>query len=135
MDPHPGVEGEQVVLPVAPEAVVPGGAGREVAAVGPERVVAVEAHDDPAGEDQVQVGAEGVAEQDVLHGADRQAGGEGRGGEGKGTQPPTAVCKMEAQSEYAHVAYTFLHVWAPICMLSRCLATKISASELRRKFY
>ena len=50
-----------------------------------------------------------------------------------GTQPPTAVGKMEAQSEHAHIAYTFLHVWAPICMLSRCLVTKISASELRRK--
>ncbi len=31
---------------------------------------------------------------------------------------------MEAQPECAHVAYTFLHVWAPICMLSRCSVTK-----------
>ena len=41
---------------------------------------------------------------------------------------------MEAQSEYVHIANTFLHVWAPICMLSRCLLIKISASELTRKF-
>ena len=41
---------------------------------------------------------------------------------------------MEAQSEYVHVAHTFWHVLAPTCMLSRCLSTKISASELRRKF-
>ncbi len=28
------------------------------------------------------------------------------------TQPPTLVCKVEAQLEYAHaVAYTSLHVW------------------------
>ncbi len=41
---------------------------------------------------------------------------------------------MEAESEYARVAYTFWHVWAPIRMLSRCLLNKISASELSRKF-
>ena len=41
---------------------------------------------------------------------------------------------MEAQSEHVHVACTFSHVWAPFRMLSRCLLTKISASELRRKF-
>ncbi len=29
------------------------------------------------------------------------------------------VCKMEAQSERVHVAYTFSHVWTPTCMLSR----------------
>ena len=42
--------------------------------------------------------------------------------------------KMEARSEHAHVACTSLHVPHPICMLSRCLSTKISASELSRKF-
>ena len=41
---------------------------------------------------------------------------------------------MEAQSEHAHDAYTLLHVWHRFCMLSRRLATKISASELSRKF-
>ena len=40
---------------------------------------------------------------------------------------------MEAQSEHVHVARTFSHVSAPICMLGRCLVTKIPASELRRK--
>ena len=34
------------------------------------------------------------------------------------TQPPTVVCKVEAQSGYAHIACL-----APICMLSRCLLT------------
>ncbi len=38
--------------------------------------------------------------------------------------PPMVVCKMEAQSEYVHVAYTFLHVWHPICVVSRWLLTK-----------
>ncbi len=40
------------------------------------------------------------------------------------TQPPTAVCKIEAQSEYIHIAYTFFARLVPICMLSRCLLTK-----------
>ncbi len=31
---------------------------------------------------------------------------------------------MEAWSEYAHIAYPFLHAWAPICTLRRCLSTK-----------
>ncbi len=31
---------------------------------------------------------------------------------------------MEAQSEYAHIAYAFSHVLAPIRMLRRCLLTK-----------
>ncbi len=35
-----------------------------------------------------------------------------------GAQPPTVLCKMEAQSEYVHIAYMFLHVLVPICMLS-----------------
>ena len=42
----------------------------------------------------------------------------------KPTQPPTVACKMEAQSEYVHIASTFLHVWRPICVLTRCLSTK-----------
>ncbi len=40
------------------------------------------------------------------------------------TQPPTVACKMEAQSEYVHVAHTFLHIWLRLVMLSRCLSTK-----------
>ena len=39
-------------------------------------------------------------------------------------QPPTVACKMEAQSEYVHVAYTAFARFAPICMLGRCLLTK-----------
>ncbi len=45
-------------------------------------------------------------------------------------QPPMAVCKMEAQSEYVHVAHTFgtnLHAQS-------VLINKISASELSREF-
>ncbi len=42
--------------------------------------------------------------------------------------------KVEAQSECVRVAHTFLHIWAPIRMLGRCLVTKFSASELSRKF-
>ncbi len=34
------------------------------------------------------------------------------------------VRNLEAQSEYVHIAYTFWHVLAPICMPSRCLVTK-----------
>ncbi len=26
------------------------------------------------------------------------------------SQPPTVVCKTEAQSEHAHIAHTFLHI-------------------------
>ncbi len=49
-------------------------------------------------------------------------------------QPATVACKMEAQSECAHVAHTFfLHVCAPTRMLGWHLLTKISASELSRK--
>ncbi len=50
-------------------------------------------------------------------------------------QPPTVVCKMEAQLEYIHIAC--MHVFAClalICMLSQWLLTKISASEFRQKF-
>ena len=50
------------------------------------------------------------------------------------SQPPMVVCKMEAQSEHARVAYTFFARLEPTCMLGRCLLTKLSASELRRKF-
>ncbi len=41
------------------------------------------------------------------------------------TQPPTVVCKMEAQSEYVHIAYAFFARSAPTCMLSN----KISAQK------
>ncbi len=42
---------------------------------------------------------------------------------GKRTQPPTVVSKNGSSVGICtvHAAYTFLHVWAPICMLSRCL--------------
>ena len=42
--------------------------------------------------------------------------------------------KMEARSEYSHVACTFLHVWRPILHAQSMLIDKISASELSRKF-
>ncbi len=51
-----------------------------------------------------------------------------------GAQPPTVACKMEARLEYIHIAHTFCARVAPICTLGRCLLTKISASELSRKF-
>ncbi len=42
---------------------------------------------------------------------------------------------MEAQSERVHVAHNvFARFLAPTCMLGRCSATKISASELSLKF-
>ncbi len=45
------------------------------------------------------------------------------------TQPPTIVaCKMEAQSEYAHLACTFSHIWLRFVCLSWCLL----ANFLRR---
>ncbi len=50
------------------------------------------------------------------------------------SQPATVACKIWARLEHARVACTFLHVYAPICMLSRCFRDKVSASELRRKF-
>ncbi len=34
-----------------------------------------------------------------------------RGWGERATQPPTVACKMEAQLEYVHNAYTLLHVW------------------------
>ena len=40
------------------------------------------------------------------------------------TQPPTVACKMEAQLEYVHIAFTFLHVWRRFGMLSQRLLTK-----------
>ncbi len=44
--------------------------------------------------------------------------------------------QMEAQLEYipVHIANTFFARSAPICKLSWCLLTKISASELSKKF-
>ncbi len=37
------------------------------------------------------------------------------------SQPPTVACKMEAPSEYVHVAYTFLHVWRRlVCSVGAC---------------
>ena len=34
------------------------------------------------------------------------------------SQPPTVVCKVEeAQLEYVHIAYTFLHVWRQFACL------------------
>ena len=50
------------------------------------------------------------------------------------SQPATVARKVEALSEHVHVAYTFLPRLALICMLSRGLLTKNSASEIRRKF-
>ena len=51
------------------------------------------------------------------------------------TQPPTVECKVEAQSEYAHVAHTFFARFrCRRCLLSRCLSTKLFASEPVRKF-
>ena len=56
---------------------------------------------------------------------------------GKGvsvTQPPTLVCKMEAQSEHVHVARMFfLHVPHQFACSVRRLQTKISASDLSGK--
>ncbi len=51
-------------------------------------------------------------------------------------QPPTVVCKMKGQLEYIHILHTCfcVFVFALICMLSRCLLTKISASKLSQKF-
>ena len=50
-------------------------------------------------------------------------------------QLPTVACKIKAQSEHGHVAYTFFwHVWRRFVMLIRCSLTKISASEISRKF-
>ena len=55
------------------------------------------------------------------------------GGGGVGTQPLTVVCKVEARSEYVHVAHTLLHVLgADLCALS-VLSNKISATELSRE--
>ncbi len=49
------------------------------------------------------------------------------------TQPPTVVCKMEAQLEYVHIAYTSLHVWPQFVQYSQSVLIKKSASELSRK--
>ncbi len=50
-------------------------------------------------------------------------------------QPPTVVCKMEAQSEYVHVAHTFFARLDVDSYAQSVLTNKISASELRRNFY
>ncbi len=50
-----------------------------------------------------------------------------------GTQPPKVVCKMEVQSEYFHITYTFLHIWR-WCVSSVGVYQKNSSSDLRRKF-
>ncbi len=43
---------------------------------------------------------------------------------------------MEAQSEHVHVAHTlFKHVFAPTCILGRCLATKISGTGAQAEVY
>ncbi len=44
-----------------------------------------------------------------------------------------AKWKLRWNILYTHCIHVFARL-APICMLSRCLSTKISASELRRKF-
>ena len=49
------------------------------------------------------------------------------------TQPPTVACKMEAQSEYAHVACTSCALLAPISHAQPVLVDRVSASELGRK--
>ncbi len=37
------------------------------------------------------------------------------------TQPPMVACKIEAQLEYAHIAYTFLHNWRRFaCSVGAC---------------
>ena len=52
------------------------------------------------------------------------------------TQPPTVVCKNGSSvgMRTRCVRVFFGTFWRPICMLSRLLSNKISASELRRKF-
>ncbi len=61
-------------------------------------------------------------------------GGEEEGRK-RGTQPPLAACKMEAQSERVHVACTrFCTFGHRFCMLQSVLSNKISASDIRRKF-
>ena len=58
---------------------------------------------------------EGERRGDTLKIAGRgyQDGGreEGEGSQASPTQPPTVVCKIKAQLEHVHVAYTYLHVW------------------------
>ena len=46
----------------------------------------------------------------------------------------TLVCKIGAQSEYVHVAYTFYAHLAPDLYAQSVVSNKISASELSRKF-
>ncbi len=50
----------------------------------------------------------------------------GKKGEGRGGEPSHQwwYAKIEAQSEYVHVACTSLHIWRQFWMLSRCFAAK-----------
>ena len=50
----------------------------------------------------------------------------GRHGGHPPTRPPTVACKHGSSvgTPHTHCTHVFLHVWRPICMLSRCLAAK-----------
>ncbi len=51
------------------------------------------------------------------------------------TQPPTVACKMEAQSEYVHIAHTFFFcTFGADLYAQSVIIHKISASELSRRF-
>ena len=50
------------------------------------------------------------------------------------TQPPTVVCKMEAQLEYIHNAYTFFCTFGADLYAQSVFINKISALELSWKF-
>ncbi len=52
----------------------------------------------------------------------------------KPTQPPTVVCKAEAQLEYIHIAYTCFCTFGTDLPAQSVLINEISASELSRKF-
>ena len=50
-------------------------------------------------------------------------------------QPPTVACKNGSSvGTRTRCTHVFSHVPRRLCMLSRCLVTRISASELSRKF-
>ncbi len=60
--------------------------------------------------------------------------GAGEGGAPVPAQPPTVVCKMEAQLEYTQcIVHVFARL-APICNAQPVLINKISAVELSLKF-
>ena len=67
-----------------------------------------------------------------------RGGGRGGNGEKKKTEPNHqrwyAKWKLNWNIQYTLHTYAFLHVLVPICMLSRHLLTKLSASELSQKF-